>query len=93
MARMPEYRAQIPGGFLAEARRFYYDTAQVANRYTLATARLVVPAERFVFGTDYPYLTAAEHVQGLQESGVFDAAELAAIDRDNIAGLLTQYAD
>jgi 6-methylsalicylate decarboxylase len=93
MAQLPEYAAQVPGGFLPEAHRFFYDTAQVSNRYTLSAARLVVPAGRFVFGTDYPYRTAAEHVEGLQSCGVFNAAELRAIDRDNIAGLLKQYAD
>jgi predicted TIM-barrel fold metal-dependent hydrolase len=93
MTQMPEYRGKFPGGFLAEAQKFFYDTAQVSNRYTLATARLVVPASQFVFGTDYPYLTAAEHVEGLYGCGVFTAAELRAIDRDNLAGLLRQYAD
>jgi hypothetical protein len=38
-------------------------------------------------------LTAAEPVEGLYGCGVFTAAELRAIDRDNIAGLLPQYAD
>jgi hypothetical protein len=33
-----------------------------------------------VFGTDYPYLSSAEHVQGLIESQVFTADELRAID-------------
>ncbi|HXQ50008.1 MAG TPA: amidohydrolase family protein [Stellaceae bacterium] len=93
MAESPEYAAQLPQGFLHEAHRFFYDTAQASNRYALSAARLVIPASRFVFGTDYPYRTAAEHVAGLKTSGVFDAAELSAIDRDNLAGLLTQYAD
>jgi 6-methylsalicylate decarboxylase len=92
MAESPEYAAQIPGGFMAEAHRFFYDTAQVSNRFALSSARLVVPAANFVFGTDYPYRTAAEHVEGLQSSGVFNAAELRAIDRDNLARLLRHYA-
>jgi predicted TIM-barrel fold metal-dependent hydrolase len=93
LAETPEYATRIPGGFLPEAHRFFYDTAQVSNRVALSAARMVVPVSRFVFGTDYPYRTAAEHVEGLRDCGVFDAAELRAIDRDNIAALLKQYAD
>jgi 6-methylsalicylate decarboxylase len=92
MAAQAEYAGLLPGGFLPEARRFFYDTAQVSNRYALATARQVIPPSQFVFGTDYPYRTAAEHVAGLRTSGVFDDAELRAIDRDNLARLLTQSA-
>jgi 6-methylsalicylate decarboxylase len=93
MAQQAEYAALLPQGFLPEAQRFFYDTAQASNRTALTAARLVIPAARFVFGTDYPYRTAAEHVAGLRQCGVFDAAELAAIDRGNLAGLLRQYAD
>jgi 6-methylsalicylate decarboxylase len=91
MARSPDYAALLPQGFQPEAQRFYYDTAQVSNRYALSAARQLIPAANFVFGTDYPYRTAAEHVAGLANCGVFDAAELAAIDRDNLARWLTRY--
>ena len=91
MAAEEKYAALLPAGFLPEARRYYYDTAQASNRYALSSARQVIPAEHFVFGTDYPYRTASEHVVGLAQCGVFDAAELHAIDRDNLAALLPQY--
>jgi hypothetical protein len=35
-----------------------------------------------VFGTDYPFRTASEHVQGLKACGVFSAADLQAIDQN-----------
>ena len=92
MAETPEYAARIPGGFMAEAHRFFYDTAQVSNRFALSAARMVVPVSQFVFGTDYPYRTAAEHVEGLQSCGVFSPAELRGIDRDNLGALLRRYA-
>jgi predicted TIM-barrel fold metal-dependent hydrolase len=41
-----------------------------------------------LFGTDWPHLTTEEHVTGLKNSGVFDAAELQAIDRDNALRLM-----
>jgi predicted TIM-barrel fold metal-dependent hydrolase len=91
MAQSPEYASLLPQGFMPEARRFFYDTAQASNRTALGAARQVIPAGHFVFGTDFPYRTASEHVAGLATCGVFDAAELRAIDRDNLATLLPQY--
>jgi predicted TIM-barrel fold metal-dependent hydrolase len=47
----------------------------------------VVPVSQVVFGTDYPFRTAEEHVRNLAGCG-FSAAELRAIERDNAVGLL-----
>ena len=91
MAQEPQYAAMFPHGFMPEAQRFFYDTAQASNRVALTAARMVIPAANFVFGTDYPYRTAAEHVAGLAQCGVFDTAELRAVDRDNLARLLAHY--
>ncbi len=91
MAQQVEYKGLLPHGFIPEAQRFFYDTAQASNRYALTSARQLIPAAHFVFGTDYPYRTAKEHVEGLASCGVFDGPELRAIDRDNLASLLPQY--
>jgi predicted TIM-barrel fold metal-dependent hydrolase len=69
-----------------ELKRFYYDTAQVANPIVMAALRKLVPMSQIVFGTDYPYRTAADHVKGLSE--VFSADEMKAIDRDNALKLV-----
>ncbi len=92
-ATFPEFRKLLPGGFLPEAQRFYYDTAQASNAIALTAARMVIPASHFVFGTDYPYRGTREHVEGLQQSGVFDRWELRGIDRTNISGILPKYAN
>jgi len=91
MARQREYAPLLPQGFMPEARRFYYDTAQVANHTALSCAREVIPDEHFVFGSDFPYRNAQEHVEGLETCGVFAGAELDAIARGNIAALLPRY--
>jgi 6-methylsalicylate decarboxylase len=91
-ATFPEFRRKLPGGFLPEAQRFYYDTAQASNKVALTAARMVIPASHFVFGTDYPYRGAKEHVEGLRQSGVFDHWELRGIDRTNLTGVLPHYA-
>jgi hypothetical protein len=48
----------------------------------------VVPISQIVFGTDFPFRNAAEHVKGLKECGVFSPADLEAIDRRNVITLL-----
>ena len=92
MAEQRDYAKLLPRGFLPEARRFFYDTAQVANHTTLACAREVVPDQHFVFGSDFPYRNSLEHVQGLEACGVFNDTELDAIARGNVARLLPRYA-
>lgn len=80
--------ASVPEGPEAELKRFYYDTAQAANGPAMSALSKVVPVSQIVFGTDYPYRTAAEHAKGLGDSGIFNEAELKAIDRDNALKLL-----
>lgn len=88
MAKGAQYAAQLPQGFLASAKKFYYDTAQTSNPAAMSALTKVIPTSQIVFGTDFPYRTAAEHVTGLAECGVFGAKELAAIDRENALTLL-----
>jgi predicted TIM-barrel fold metal-dependent hydrolase len=71
---------------------FYYDTAQSANPVSMRALREVVPVSQIVFGSDYPFRTSEEHVKALKEGGVFTAAELRAIDRDNAVRLWPRYA-
>ncbi|MGH6691632.1 MAG: amidohydrolase family protein [Gammaproteobacteria bacterium] len=79
--------ARLPNGVEPELKRFYYDTAQAAHPYALASLTRLIPISQIVFGTDYPYRTAADHVKGLTEFG-FGASDLMAIDRDNALRLL-----
>lgn len=65
----------------AELKRFYYDTAQIANAVTIGALAKLVPISQIVYGTDYPYRTGLDHVKGL--TAAFSTTELAAIDREN----------
>src|SRR5712692_10620204 len=64
---------RVPNGVEHELKRFYYDTAQAAHPYALASLTRLIPISQIVFGTDYPYRTAGD---------------LMAIDRDNALRLL-----
>jgi predicted TIM-barrel fold metal-dependent hydrolase len=82
--------ARVPNGVEAELKRFYYDTAQAAHPYALASLTKLIPVSQIVFGTDFPYRTAIEHVKGLADYG-FSARDLQAIDRDNAARLMPRF--
>jgi predicted TIM-barrel fold metal-dependent hydrolase len=79
--------SRVPNGVEAELKRFYYDTAQAAHPYALASLTRLIPVSQIVFGTDFPYRTAIDHVKGLTDYG-FSANDLQSIDRDNALRLL-----
>jgi 6-methylsalicylate decarboxylase len=92
LAKTPQYAAQFPKGYLAEAARFYYDTAQASNPAAMSALRKVVPVSQIVFGTDYPFRTSAEHVKALKDCGIFNAAEIRSIERENPLRLVPRRA-
>jgi 6-methylsalicylate decarboxylase len=81
-----------PPDALAALRRFYYDTAAAAIAPPMLALRQVVPISQILFGTDYPYGSAGTVARQLRESGVFDAAEIAAIEHGNPEELLARAA-
>jgi predicted TIM-barrel fold metal-dependent hydrolase len=94
LARTPKFADKFPNGFLPEAQRFYYDTAQTANGLgaPMLALKKVIPVSHIVFGTDFPWRTAAETVKGLHDNRVFTSHELQAIDSTNVMSLLPHLA-
>jgi predicted TIM-barrel fold metal-dependent hydrolase len=90
-SRAPDYAKLMPQGFLHEARRFFYDTAAVYATGPMQALRQVVPVEQIVYGTDVPWGNPAEIAGDLAACGVFTAAELHKIDRDNALRLFPRY--
>lgn len=78
----PRLAERVPHGVEHELRRFYYDTAQASHPAALASLLTVAPSSQVLFGSDFPYRTAAEHAEALRGRG-FPAADLRAIERDN----------
>ena len=87
LEKMPRFAPLMPQGFVAEARKFYYDTAQILHHVPLAALKGLIPLPQIVYGTDYPWRLSDECVNGLESSNAFSAAELRAID-GNAAPLL-----
>ena len=83
----------MPGGFIAELKRFYYDTAGAANKGALASLTTLVSAGQIVFGTDFPPGgTSAAVAESLSRTGLFSETELRAIDRGNAVRLFPRFA-
>ena len=88
----PTAKQTVPDGTLAELKRFYYDTAQTSNRSAMSALTAIIPTSQIVFGTDFPYRTSIDHIKGLRDCGLFSAAQLADIERNNALRLLPRLA-
>jgi predicted TIM-barrel fold metal-dependent hydrolase len=89
-SRLAGAAQKLPKGLMYELQKFYYDTAQAFNPYTMPSFRKMVPVSQIVFGTDYPLGggSAAIVAKGLVDNGGFTERELRAIDRENALRLL-----
>jgi predicted TIM-barrel fold metal-dependent hydrolase len=90
LEKMPRFAPLLPQGFVAAARKFYYDTAQILHGAPLVALKHLIPLPQIVYGTDYPWRLSDECVRGLGASNVFSAEELRAID-GNAAPLLPRF--
>jgi 6-methylsalicylate decarboxylase len=79
-----------PNSRLDHLRRFYYDTAQSVNVVQMKGLKTIAGTGQIVFGTDYPFVTAARTLKGLDKCG-FSPSELEEIYRGNAARLLPKY--
>jgi predicted TIM-barrel fold metal-dependent hydrolase len=86
-----DLQARVPEGVLHYLKRFYYDTASASTIYPLTSLMKLVSSSQVLFGTDFPFLTAKGTAAELQETGLFSAADLQAIDRGNAARLMPKY--
>jgi 6-methylsalicylate decarboxylase len=89
-SRLAGAAPKLPNGLIYELQKFYYDTAQAFNPYTLPSFKRLVPTSHIVFGTDFPLGggQVAAVSKGLIDNGGFTESELRAIDRENALELL-----
>jgi predicted TIM-barrel fold metal-dependent hydrolase len=80
-----------PQGALAEFNKLYYDTANASAAPSMAALMAMAPASQIVFGSDYPYFSLEENVEGLAKISM-TASERQAINRANLASILPKYA-
>jgi len=87
MVTTPPYKGKFTRAQVdRELNRFFYDTAQVSNAVTIEALAQLVPATQIVFGSDFPYRTSAETVEGLSHR--FKGKVLRGFERDNAVKIL-----
>jgi predicted TIM-barrel fold metal-dependent hydrolase len=82
LATRPDIAKRLPNGLLYEVRKLYYDTANLYGPYPWPTLTKLVPMQHILFGTDFPFSSAADVAKGLSGVGL-KASDLRAIERDN----------
>ena len=78
----------MPNGPIAELKKLFYDTANAANPWALAPLLKLVSTSQILYGSDFPFRSPEDNAKGLRDIGLFSAAELRAIERDNALRLL-----
>ena len=81
----------VPDGVTSYLKRFYYDTAQASHPSAMASITQLVAVTQLLFGTDFPFRNAADHVAGLKACG-FSDGDLKAIECGNAQRLLPRWA-
>ncbi len=76
-----------PDGIAAEIARLHFDVANAAWPAVMAGALKMAPASQFMFGSDYPYFTAAMTGDAMKKLGLAPAT-LQAIDYGNAERLI-----
>ena len=76
-----------PNGIVAEFQRFYFDTAQAHSAPAMAAIMKLTTVSKLVFGSDFPYYTEDDTVNGLEKAG-FSTADLNKIYYENAYGLV-----
>jgi predicted TIM-barrel fold metal-dependent hydrolase len=87
MVHTPPYAGKFTRAIVdGELKRFYYDTAQISGAVTLGALAKLVSVSQIVYGTDFPYRTAADHTKGV--TATFSGDDLKAVDRENALRIL-----
>jgi predicted TIM-barrel fold metal-dependent hydrolase len=82
-----QMNVRVPTGFVTEARKCYYDTAQIPSRGAMLALREMVPPSQILFGTDYPYKAFDWTEKQLIDGKAFNARELQSVYRDNAVAM------
>jgi len=80
-----------PEGVEQQLKKLHYDTANSAYAPTMAALLAFVPVSQVLFGSDFPYLTIGQNVEGFDKLGL-SAEDAHAINRGNAVRLMPRVA-
>ncbi len=87
----PRLAPRVPNGVMHELKKLHYETAQGVTPIALGALLHICSVSQLLFGSDYPFRSASETVEGLLAYG-FSPSELRAIDCGNALRLFPQFA-
>ena len=88
LSKNAKNRAEFaPNGVEAELRKLYFETANATSAPALAALTKLMPVSQIMFGTDFPYLSVAQNLEGLHAGG-FNDADMVAIESGNAMKLI-----
>ncbi|MDP2355766.1 MAG: amidohydrolase family protein, partial [Beijerinckiaceae bacterium] len=89
LSRHSKARADIaPGGDIMNAfDKLYFETANATSAPALAALRAFTSADKLMFGSDFPYMSMSENLEGLRAGG-FSADELRMVEEGNARRLI-----
>jgi predicted TIM-barrel fold metal-dependent hydrolase len=85
-----KFKEFFPNGIEAEYRKLYFDMAQGYYPVNYEAMHKLVPDTHMMFGTDYPYFSQTNAVDGLKKLHL-PAGLLAKIERGNAEALLPRW--
>ena len=83
LEQLPVTKTNFPKGFLHYLQNFYYDTALSGGAQALGALTNLVPSDKILFGSDFPFAPPPVSVAAWAGVSKFDG--LNAADRDKIA--------
>jgi 6-methylsalicylate decarboxylase len=81
---------RVPNGAMVELQKLYYETAQGVTSIALGSLLQIVSVSQLLFGSDFPFRSASETVEGLMKYG-FGESDLAAINCGNAHRLFPHF--
>ena len=90
----PKMKDIAPDGIDHELLRLHYETANGFHKPNMAALLSYIPVSQIMFGTDYPYLTVGDNVDGLAETlaDMLTEDEIEAIRQGNALKMFPHYA-
>lgn len=92
--KWPEYRDKVPEGVMHHLRRFYYDTALSASRYSMTSLMELVGESQILFGSDYVFVPETVVEASIRRIGRFEgfnSEALQKVERGNAETLFGKF--
>lgn len=85
-----ELARKVPKGIEHELKRLYFEIANAYYLPAFSALHAFAPKSQILFGTDFPFLSVADHAEGLRKVATEQTVQ--AIERGNALALFPKFA-